>query len=623
MASNGDNRTIKTKAINLSSIIFLIYVLILPVFNKAIDYQESVILFGVPFFFFLSLLTKTKANLVRPTKLNLIFQIILTFLFLLSTLLSINPGSSYYAFFTFLTVLLIFNLSSLYIDDLELFYKYLIAFSCLYAAILIGSKLHLFNISVQPASDNFILQVWGHSDLADLLVFPVIITISKIRPKNILTSVPLSLFLILALILTDSRSAIVAVIFGIIFLIPKNIYQKTIRLVAFICLVISLIYIFRQSTTPSVSNLKTLTGSRPGYWQEAAIGFQKSPIFGNGPATFNIIDQQLHLDSGSNSKYAHNSILEYLTDNGLIFASVFFIYIFLGLYHQHQKNNLLFCLGLVSLIDSMFTPSWSSPGILIISLILIFHDQHFFSVIPNNRHRSVPIFLSILSILVFIFFLSKTSSDYLFLNGSYNLSLKLDPFNLNSLLNTIDTNNLSTALKLYPDNKVIFYQTLINKYSLPTSETYYYQLITIDPNNSLNIFLDLGYYYLRSKSYNQVEHFFDFILNHYPPEKISYPNNIKISELFRQYAIIQWNENHQSSAILLFQKAVAYSPEGGIYHIDLADAYWYLNLHDQFKYQLETICPSYQSPQIECQKYLTSINQGIIPQKPGEYETPH
>ena len=192
--NTGDNITIKTKAINLSGIVFLIYVLILPVFGKAIDYQESIIFYGLPFFFFLNLFSQTKNKYYLPTKHNVIIQIALIILFIISTFLSINPGTSYYTLFTFITVLLIFNLSAVYITDLETFFRLIIVFSCIYASILIGARLHLFNIPVKPVGDNFILQIWGHSYLADLLIFPLIIIISKINSKNRFITLTIVLF---------------------------------------------------------------------------------------------------------------------------------------------------------------------------------------------------------------------------------------------------------------------------------------------------------------------------------------------------------------------------------------------------------------------------------------------
>ncbi len=419
---------IKTSAKNLSIFIFLSFLLILPIFGKSIDYQESIIFYGLPFFFFLNIIPQLKT--FRLSRLSVFVQITLIILYIISAILSFNPGYSYYSFFIFLTVLSILNLSFVYIQDFDIFYRFIIIFSCFYSLIFILSRNGIISLLPKISNDNFILQNWGHSYLADFLIFPIIILISKISKNNFKYFLPLVVFLSTSLILTNSRSVLVAVILGILFLSPKNKLYSHLKEVTLICLVFGLVYIFQH---------KDPTSYRFTYWQQAIVNFQESPLWGKGPETFNAF----------NTRYAHNSVLEYLSGNGLIFTFIFCLSVLSGLVRQYRKNNLLFCLGLAAFINSLLGSSWSSPGILVISLIFLFHGGH-----PSNRFKQSPVFLTVLSVLIFLFFLSKTSSDYFFLQKNYSLSLKLDPFNLNSLLMTPDSPNLQ---RFYPHRQKFYF----------------------------------------------------------------------------------------------------------------------------------------------------------------------
>lgn len=570
---------------------------ILPVFNKAIDYQESIIFFGLPFFFFLNIIPKLKT--LHFSRSYVFAQITLIILFIISTFLSINPGSSYYSLFIFLTVLLIFNLSFVYIQDLELFYKFIVAFSCFYASVFIGSKLHLLTLVTKPDSDNFILQVWGHSYLADLLVFPIIIIISKINKANLKSTLPLIIFLSFSLILTNSRSALVAAVFGLFFLLPKNIYQSLFKYMSFICLILGFIY-----ATIYGGRFKTLTGSRPEYWQQAVLGFQKSPLFGNGPDTFTILNRQSSLNLGGNSRFAHNSILEYLSDNGLIFTSLFFLFILFGLVYQYSRHRLLFCLGLAAFINSLLDPSWSSPGIFIISLIFLFHDNRFLF-----SSRKNTFYLTNLSVLVFLFFLSKTSSDYFFLQKNYSLSLKFDPFNLNSLLKTPDNPNL---LKFYPC-EIPTYQALIDQHPLPQSEPYYLKLFKLDPPDNPNYYYSLLNYYVATNQTDKTNNLIALINQNINIHNQPISKTMPLAKLFYLHALNEWQNRQFSLAINHLQIALRFSNGWGQFYFELANAYWHNGQKDRAYSLLKYDCGQNIYSSSACLEYLNEDYGHLFP----------
>ena len=409
------------------------------------------------------------------------------------------------------------------------------------------------------------------------------------------------------MILTNSRSAIVAAIVGIIFLFPKNFPQKIIKYTFIIGLALGLFFIFRQSL--DTLSQKTFSGSRFEYWQQALIGFRRSPFFGNGPATFGIINQQLSVTTGTSSNYAHNSVLEFLYGNGLVFTIIFFICILSGLITQFKNDRLLFSLGLASLINSLLDPSWSSPGILTISLIFIFYGNHHLF----NLEKNSKIFLTTLSLLVLIFFISKTSSDLLFLNGSYDLSLKLDPFNLNSLVKKLDINDLTSVLKIYP-NEALIYQNLIDRYPLPQSEPYYYHLFKLDPYTNLQNYLKLGYFYLETNN-SKLDILTKNILKHYSTHA-----NLSLSIYLNRVAL-------RLNSPYYYQQSIALSPKWAPFYIDYANYLWHKNQKNEATNILYD-CQQIRDPAVECSYYLRTNQFAKYPAgtypipSPGLYDSP-
>lgn len=572
----------------------MIYLLILPTFGSGIDFQESFFFYFLPCLFLLDLLFRKTKPAQYLTPIGLVTQIILIILFAVSTVFSINVGRSFYAFFNFLTVILIFNLFSLYQSDRRL--PYLLRFSViaagLYSFIFFLNKIGFIPLSVKPLGDNFILQVWGHSNLSNFLVFPLIYLFHRINSQNYRRNLPLFLFLIIALLLTLSRTSILAFLIGIFVLRPTGSIQPLIKKILILACSLSLVVLFLQKNT---------FGFRPTYWAQGLIGFSRSPLLGSGPSTFNVINRQLLRTGQTGSSSAHNSFLDFLSDNGLIFTLILYSAIFSALIYQARHRNLIFSLGLAGFVSSMFDPSWSFPGILVINLIIIFSGfSKMFTV--HSRPGTKP-FLFLLASIIFVFFVVKTISDFLYLNQKYELSLKFDPFNLNSRLADINQNPALT-LKLFP-NEPLVYEKLILAVPLPQSEPYYLKLSRFEP---------LAEYYLHNHLFFKFEK-----LN---PDTLPVELNQKISIALRQEGVRQWSAD-RSLSLKYLQLALRYNHNSGSNHIELANAYWHLGRRDQAIFQLADICQSFPDPKTECSNYLSFLKTGAAPLAPGKYETSH
>jgi len=647
---NGNNKTMRSKInqrIHIEQIILFLFLFITPYFGKTLDYTESIIFYSLPPLVFFSLLlkktSKTQANAQSPEGgnviLNLIqnpfktFTYILIPLYLISAIFSQNIGTSYYAFFTFLTVLLTLTLSLKLIPPKK-FNFLLITSSLFYSLVFILHKLNIVYLDYKPLGDNFILQIWGHSYLADLIVLSIPILINYLQRKNTKKTNIIILILLLiifpTLLLTQSRSAILALLIGLPLLKSSNKTLKIIKVSVISALVIfSIIYsiLTFQNKIPQ----KSLTGSRFDYWQQAILAFLDKPFLGNGPNTFSYINKKYQKTTYTNTNLAHSSFFTYLSENGIIFTVLFFYLVIKQLisktkqqrsHPQGETNNLYFCLGVITLINSFFDPSWSSPGIFIISLYIFFANsfvgatlavarrhgnlsafgENLVSESQRNKKTQKTTVIAILSVFILLFLSSKTLSDYLYLKGKYHQSLTIDPFNLNSHLALIKNNQLHPlTLKLFP-NDTIIYKQLISTIPLPQSQNYYYKLFELNPKENPSLYLKLLNYYQQNQLLQKQDQLTSLIFKNLQFNTIDYHQKAEILKPVYHQAINNFSETPQKT-ISLLKKLTTHFPEEGHFHIDLANAYWHTNQKEKAFEQLNT-CLNFKSPQQQCQDYL-------------------
>ncbi|MBP9817557.1 O-antigen ligase family protein [Candidatus Shapirobacteria bacterium] len=499
---------------------------------------------------------------------------------------------SYYFMWSFIVVILIVNLANVYLDDFSQLYQQIIYISLAYSTVFLIQKFGLIHLSVKSYGDNFISQIWGHSYLGNFLIFPIIILLSRLKqakPKNYL----LLAFFILALLLTNSRSAFVGLIIGTFFI--QFPFKKTFYLVSLSCLA----WLLYQSNIPG-QNYKNLSGSRPQYFHQAMIGFRQAPLFGNGPNTFDIINRQ-HLQYGeTGANTSHNSVLDFLTNNGLIFTSIIVFLVISGLVFQFNHHRLLFCLGLASFSSSLIDSFWSNFGLLSLSLIFILY-QHplLYSPILKPKTKST-MFLFCLSVILFLFFLSKTISDFLFFSGNYSTSLKFDPFNLNSRLISINS-NLPTTLKLFKNESTV-YQKLIGQNPTSSTTPYFLKLISLDPQNNLPIFLKLNQYATATKNI-EVFHRLDNLNLPLDPTRIPEYYSVQLSINYYNFAVFLWEQKQFTESIDFLIKATKFSPDYSNFQVTLANAYWHNNQKDLAFATLEK-CSLSPSSHSHCSTYL-------------------
>lgn len=459
----------------------------------------------------------------------------------------------------FLTVLLIFNIASTYLPTDIYLKKGIVYASAVYSLISITYKLFLPNLFPSEYTDNVFVQNWGHSYIADFLIFSVPLLIHNVTPKKIPVSTVLLIPITLAIILSNSRSSIVALIIGISFIKSEHLYHRLFKLLAITSLLVSLICIYFFS-----NHLKSPNGSRPEYWSQAISGFVNSPLVGIGSGNFGIINRLYRQNTVNSSSYTHNSILESLLENGIFFTIVTFGLTGYGLWYQYRHYRLFFVLGIISLTNSLLDPSWASPGILALTMIFIF-----WKINPKPAPRY---FTAILAVTILIYLISKTISDILFVKAKYELSLKFDPFNPSSLTSLVDTKQ--PQIRYLYEQDPYFLNLLSDTKYLPQNESVFFESIRLDPFGSTNKISRLVYYYTNTNDFQKLKSTIPLVYTHIDPTVIPFNLSLELAKSIYKLGIHEWEQKNYQEAINHLQKAVTYSRKWSHFELELATALW-------------------------------------------------
>lgn len=570
--------------INLVTQILTIFVLVLPLFGKQIDFLESVIFYSLPPLLYFYLYSK-KIHLQVPKSITNI-ELLLIIFFAISTFFSQNIGTSYYYLLRFINSILIFNLV-ISLQKPNGLAKKIIFFSLIYSIIFILYLLKIIPISDRPTFDNFIKPIWGHSYLADFLVLNfALLTLSQ-KPKLVYL-----VFFTIIIGLTNSRSAILSIIPAIFSISQKN-KKIIILLVSFLFLFFINFKIINKQT-----NSKSLLGDRPQYFAQAIQAFADKPLFGWGAGNFYLINSIFRKNISVSSAYSHNFPLNLLCENGIVFTIIFYLLIIKSLIFSYKHNKKVFYLSLCLILHSWLDPTWNSPAILILSLFFI--TFLYISSLPKEQSK-LNINL-LLAIVVFVFFISKTLGDILFFYQKYHASLIADPFNLNSrLVLNSQGNYVKSTIALFTNEENI-YTNLISSTPLSQSEAYYYTLFKLNPQENFHqYYIDLANFYYQTDQNDKLLSIGKLFLdsNHY----ILLPDLKTITSLLYKKSIENFFKKPDWS-IETLKIATTLFPDEGHFHIDLANMYWSNHQQDLAFKQLND-CQLYDSSKSQCKEYLS------------------
>ena len=169
---------------------------------------------------------------------------------------------------------------------------------------------------------------------------------------------------------------------------------------------------------------------RLNYWRGAINIFKSYPVFGSGPDTFYIIYPKFQKDILSSGKYAHNWLLEILSENGLMAAIIFLIFLYL-IYRSYFKssrsllNNFLLIGISASILHNLLDFDWHFyANAYIFYFILGLSINHFLNK-ENNKNEETkeikfPIKLIVLAMTIIIIFKSSILiyENFNFLNAT-------------------------------------------------------------------------------------------------------------------------------------------------------------------------------------------------------------
>jgi len=593
--------------------LLLIYIFLVPTFGKSIDYAESIIFYTLPPLITISVLAKRQLNhLFRPR--HLLWVSLLIISSLISTIFSANIGLSLYHLLQFLNVILVAYLAIHLITPPQ-FVKTIIFSSFIYSLIFLLQYGGVIHLEVKVYGDNFIRQIWGHSYLSDLLVFAIPPLILSLRSKNIKTKLFILLIICSTLILSQSRSSLLALLIGLFFLNTHHPIQKNIKIIFFISL-IGIIFLVTYKSATNHTDRKSFGGNRLEYWQQAFTGFTQSPLFGFGLNSFGYINKKYQTSNQSNSTYVHNSLLSNLCENGLLYTLIFWSGIIIGLKHSFRSHPLFFSLSIIAIINSFFDPSWNSPGILMISLYFIFyhylHRPQKTGAYPGLKANLIaPLFLSLT---ILISFGLQITSEIFYFRQKYSTSLFFDPINLNSQLSLVNTlkqdspewgQNLNRLLRFY-HNDLLVYQTLIKVIPYPKNIIYYQKILELNPRGAYSEYLQLAQIYSDHHQPSSTQAILTKIAANLDPAHIPEVFLKRYSKLFYQHGLYLWQLNEPLKAIDFFQKATIFSQGWSYYYIDLANAHWASGNTQLAKQILLIDCQRFDSSIKHCQQYFDS-----------------
>lgn len=313
----------------------------------------------------------------------------------------------------------------------------------------------------------------------------------------------LEILSITAIIILQSRGALLSVILMYLFLFIKTSWRRKVIIPLIFSLVGSYVYIknFSSLYSQKVINPFALVGDqsfnqRLNYYDTAIQLFQEKPFFGHGIGAWKIKSLEF-LDFGESSLiapyYVHNDFLQFLVELGLIgfllYISIF-VFLFFLIHKKFQKGETVIPIIQVSLLIFLLDSNLNFPihrsqeliPFLLICSVIVSRK-------PNELYRaSKYIFIFLIPLLFFSGYLTVKENESLiiqdkFISDYYNQSFEIDLKeldNVNYKLPNLSANTVPIAtyiakyyLDSYELNKaedLLDYSVTVNPFDILTKE---------------------------------------------------------------------------------------------------------------------------------------------------------
>lgn len=539
----------------------------------------------------------------RPSKVLLkpwfvIVQLVLSVLYIVSCFFSTNTGFSIPNIFIWINCWLLVDLFLLSQTPIDIFINTIIKLAIIYSVVFIVLRIQPLNITFFTDGDAFINPYLPNVQICNFLVFaiPLVYFYRKIKYRLFLL-----LILSLALFAANSRTAIISTILGLEIINhfhPQPYFSKVrMFLLVFLVSYISFFLFGKQYTTD-----KSPDGSRQYYWHQAIKAIQEKPLFGVGPGNFLYASVKYQTPGVErNAMNAHDVFLSFLSENGIFFSLLFFSLIIYALRFHFFHNPIQFTVGLVSLFNASFGSSWNSPGILIISLIIILYNSNLTTIKNNHTSR---VFLLIFAIPILVHFIRLAQFNQLVSSQKYIEAISLYPYDVKLQIKLIKEFQDQDHFLPFFRNDFRIYETA-SRY-IPLSEKYFYHLLELEPQGSFPYLTPLIKKYLDSND-PKIEKLFSHFL-----EFVPITEKHQFSYYLNRYANINKSEFY-------YQKAIEISPGWAPLYIDYANYLWHSQQTEKAINVLGE-CQQQLAPRQECLLYLQA--NGFYSYPPGLYPIP-
>jgi len=204
--------------------------------------------------------------------------------------------------------------------------------------------------SITP-SMNLLSASFGHSHLADLLVFVFPLVLVEVFSSKSRLRIGLLVMYFVMLLSTMARAswAIVMLYATFVFRFAnKTAFYKKALIAALSIVVIGVVYIglarlfsLGEETTREFYTRPRSLEVRVLYWQQALDGFIDSPLLGNGPGTFSLVSFRHQRYPTSSSWFAHSAPLQIWAEMGVVGIVTFGFLIFSHIRFWYKQRRLL------------------------------------------------------------------------------------------------------------------------------------------------------------------------------------------------------------------------------------------------------------------------------------------
>lgn len=487
---------------------------------------------------------------------------------------------------------------------------------------------------------NLLYPAYGHNHAVDILLFglPAAIILAIQTQKNqykILATV-----LLIGVIFSMSRAAMVLVGIFIIFLFGAYVVTKEFNrtrgalLLLFVFIAVSTIAVFYIGENNLLSRAgidlqksSLFLDSRYGYYQQAFAAIRERPFFGSGPGTFYLQSLRLQSVPQTYSWFAHNFYLEQFVELGAVgCALLLFVFggtarlVLRGLKTRKSSiYNVALAAGIgLSLIYGFFDISLNFLVIWLLCWACVAVISLPDTSIHINKHNKTASLMSVISLVLIGAFYCVVISTYIVPNGLYTGFLDVY-YTVDLIKNEKNTNLILAATTLHKKNPDVLLAA--KKYK----EAYF--------NNPQSTSLFIDYYSSLIKNNNTEESaglFSRLITNYvsdqnlrsrllidvknptatvpYTEQSISFfgvPTNMKegLSKILYYFGLHVISQNPQMTKDF-WEAARDLSPQWGHFHVELASLYQQY-FHDNNKAaEILTGCMYYVSPRVQCENAL-------------------